>query len=207
MVSQKLKIILHSAKGLSQLHVLGTMDPYAVVWIAGDGKDTKPCKTAVARNAASSPVWDCPMEFDVFPIHNNHILFCEIKHDGKLIDKKIGEVQVPFTDLLAGDASGEKVSYPVKTSSGEVKGEIILSHKFSERIDDKDCTNTGTGTVADAPRKKVKGKKEHEIIQQMAMTLAKKVATKAVLAGMTVVGAPSFDSTQNASGSSPQPED
>ncbi|GJS94105.1 calcium-dependent lipid-binding family protein [Tanacetum coccineum] len=42
-----------------------------------------------------------------------------------------GQVQVRVSDLLAGDDSGENISYPVKTSSGEIGGEIILSHTIS----------------------------------------------------------------------------
>ncbi|PWA55883.1 protein SRC2 [Artemisia annua] len=127
------------------------MDPYVVVWISGGGKDTKPLKTEVAKRGGSFPVWNYSMDFNISSMNNNYTLFCEIKHDGHMVDRNIGQVQIPFKDLLAGDTFGENVSYPVKISSGEVKGEIILSHKFSQsEVNEKDSS----GKVADHPKKK-----------------------------------------------------
>ncbi|KAK1418943.1 hypothetical protein QVD17_28096 [Tagetes erecta] len=135
METHKLEIILHSAKDLHVDKHLGTMDPYANVWFSGGGMTSAVRKTTVAKNANSCPVWEFPMEFNVvFPIKDDYILFCEIQHERKLLDRKIGEVQVSFKDLLAGDASRKNVSYPVKIQSGEVKGFIVLSHKFAEPI-------------------------------------------------------------------------
>ncbi|KAI3729326.1 hypothetical protein L6452_17982 [Arctium lappa] len=190
MESHKLEIILHSAKDLFDVKFFGTMDPYAVVWIAGDGKESKPRTTAVAKKGASSPIWNCPMQFNDVPMQNNYTLFCEIKHDGKLFDRDIGNVQVPFADLLAGNGSGERLSYPVKTSSGEVQGEIIVSHKFSKPIGEKDG-NCGGSKVDGGPRKKVKGKKRQRKKVEKGGTLkrivgnvvTKVVAETALLAG------------------------
>lgn len=205
MESHKLEITLHSAKGLLDVKFFGTMDPYAIVWIAGDGKESKPRTTAVAKKGASSPIWNCPMQFNLVPMDNNYILFCEIKHDGKLFDRKIGQVQVPFADLLAGNASGEKISYLVKTSSGEESGEIIVSHKFSKSnasSGEKNGNSSG-GKVDGGPRKKVQGKKRQRkkveekkkggMLKHIAGNVATKVVTEAVLLAGTVAAAVALD--------------
>ncbi|KAM0069632.1 putative C2 domain-containing protein [Helianthus debilis subsp. tardiflorus] len=134
MESRRLEIVLHSAKDLYNVKHFGTMDPYAMVWFAGGGMVSEIRTTAVARKAGSCPVWEFSMEYEAVPMKNDYILFCEIQHDGKLLDRKIGEVQVPFTELLAGDASRKNARYPVKIESGEVMGSIILSHKFIEQV-------------------------------------------------------------------------
>nr|GEU73534.1 hypothetical protein [Tanacetum cinerariifolium] len=45
---------------------------------------------------------------------------------------------------LRGGDSGENVSYPVKTSSGEIGGEVILSHmiSFGEKVVDMKSIET-----------------------------------------------------------------
>ncbi|PWA42155.1 calcium-dependent lipid-binding (CaLB domain) family protein [Artemisia annua] len=147
MESCKLEIVLHSGKSLNNIKNFGTMDPYVVVWISGGGKDTKPLKTEVAKRGGSFPVWNYSMDFNISSMNNNYTLFCEIKHDGHMVDRNIGQVQIPFKDLLAGDTFGENVSYPVKISSGEVKGEIILSHKFSQsEVNEKDSSGKTVAT-------------------------------------------------------------
>nr|GEX14015.1 hypothetical protein [Tanacetum cinerariifolium] len=130
MESCKLEIVVQSAKALADVKIFGTMDPYVVVWISGGGKQWQERKTHVAKKGGSCPVWNSSMDFHVSSMDNSYTLFCEILHDGKLFDRNIGQVQVPFRDLLSGKASGKNVSYPVKVSSGEVSGEIILSYKL-----------------------------------------------------------------------------
>ncbi|KAL8231970.1 hypothetical protein R6Q57_001748, partial [Mikania cordata] len=126
--SNNLEIVLHSAKNLFDVKFFGTMDPYAMIWITGSGVMSEIYKTNVAKKAGSCPVWDYPILFKIDPMMiKNYTLFCEIQHDGKLSDRMIGEVQVPFTELLAGDGPRTRVSYPVKMCTGEVKGEIIIS--------------------------------------------------------------------------------
>ncbi|XP_076909645.1 uncharacterized protein LOC143566998 [Bidens hawaiensis] len=133
MESCKLEIVLHSAVDLLDVKVFGTMDPYAMLWITNSygGLSSVQYKISVAQNAGCNPVWNSSMQFEVGSMTNSYNLFCEINHDGTLFDRKIGEVRVPFTNLLAGNAFGEKVSYPLKLDTGEVVGKIILSHKFS----------------------------------------------------------------------------
>ncbi|KAL7585646.1 hypothetical protein Lser_V15G44583 [Lactuca serriola] len=130
MESVKLELILHSAQGLNNVKKMGTMDPYAVIWIAGNNSDSK-VKTNTAKNSGSNPVWDAHVEFNIehdASMQENLILVCEIKHSGTVVDRNIGKVQVPLKHLLSVGASEEKVSYPVMTSSGAVEGTIILSY-------------------------------------------------------------------------------
>ncbi|KAJ0890895.1 putative C2 domain superfamily protein [Helianthus annuus] len=86
-------------------------------------------KTKVTKKAGTCPVWDYRMEFQLHYMNSSYSVFCEIQHDGKWFDRMIREVQVPFKELLT---SKQKARYPVKIPSGEVQGEIILSHKLSE---------------------------------------------------------------------------
>ncbi|KAL8251796.1 hypothetical protein R6Q59_035489 [Mikania micrantha] len=155
--SNNLEIVLHSANNLFDVKFFGTMDPYAMIWITRGGVImSKIYKTDVAKKAGSCPVWDYPILFKIDPMIKNYTLFCEIQHDGTLIDRKIGEVQVPFTELLAGDGPRSRVSYPVKTCSGEVKGEVIISCKFSEPVV-KCGANTSKGEPSKSRRKKKDG--------------------------------------------------
>ncbi|KAD4586164.1 hypothetical protein E3N88_23765 [Mikania micrantha] len=211
--SNNLEIVLHSAKNLFDVKNFGTMDPYAMIWITGGGVMSEIYKTNVAKNAGSCPVWDYPILLKVDPMIKNYTLFCEIQHHGKLIDRKIGEVQVPFTELLAGDGSRTRVSYPVKTCSGEVKGEIIISCKFSEPVvksgantsngapgisgrKKNEATGTGSGKGGGPAKKKVQRKKKDGLTKRIAKNVVTQVATKAILlAGVAgiVVGTEYFD--------------
>ncbi|KAI3499027.1 hypothetical protein L1887_34819 [Cichorium endivia] len=180
MESAKLQIVLHCGKDLSDVKHLTPMDPYAIVWIAGDGKESKHI-TPIAENGACNPEWEFSMDFYIVSMNPEYTLFFEIIHDGALFDRKIGEVQVPFSDLLATDAPRDKVSYQVTTPSGEKKGEIIVSHKFSELVmssdeDDVD-TDDDTSTSAGPPRKKTSG---------IAIEIAKQVVETVVSAGTEV---------------------
>ncbi|KAJ0451873.1 putative C2 domain-containing protein [Helianthus annuus] len=197
MESRTLEIVLHSAKDLYDVKFFGTMDPYATLWIDGGGGGAqevfKQYKTNVAKKAGTCPVWDYRMEFQLHSMSSNYSLFCEIQHDGKLFDRMIGEVQVPFKDLLA---SKQKARYPVKRPSGEVQGEIILSQKLlDEVISNKDgisSTDKKNGTGNRKPKvhssaNKVQGKKKKKngAVKQFAMNVVTGVATAAIVKGVT----------------------
>ncbi|KAL7596196.1 hypothetical protein Lser_V15G29575 [Lactuca serriola] len=133
MESAKLEIVIHCAKGLKNVKHLSSMNPYAAVWIAGDGELSKPQETHVAEKGHCNPTWECSMHFNIISINTKSILCFKIIHRGLLTKRKIGEVQVPFTVLLAGDARECcKAIYQVTIPSGKKQGEIIVSHKFSE---------------------------------------------------------------------------
>ncbi|KAI3508882.1 hypothetical protein L1887_23902 [Cichorium endivia] len=144
----KLELILHSAQGLNNVKKMGTMDPYAVIWIAGNSSDSK-VKTNTAKNGGSNPVWDALFEFNIeqdATMQENLVLVCEIKHSGTVVDRNIGQVQVPLKHLLSEDASGEKVSYPVMTPSGGVEGMILISYKVKNLLEG---SNSDSSSPAD----------------------------------------------------------
>ncbi|GJR53060.1 SRC2-like protein [Tanacetum coccineum] len=137
MESCKLEIVVHSGKGLTDVKHFGTMDPYVLVWLAGENEQSQ---------------------------YKNYTLFCEIKHDGTFFDRDIGQVQVHLKDLLAGGDSGENVSYPVKTSSGEIGGKIILLHtiSFGENVIDMKTIEPEN-----------EGQSAMDVIKEMATEVAK----------------------------------
>lgn len=150
MESSKLQIILHCGRGLTDVKSFGTMNPYVIVWVAKDGeKLSKLVNTDVSQKGASSPVWECPIEYDdVTSIDKSSTLLLEIKHNGKWFDRDIGQVEVPFKDFLTGEYGfgRQNVSYPVKISSGEYKGEIILSHNLFKPDNDESDSSGHSGT-------------------------------------------------------------
>lgn len=156
------------------------MDPYAKVWIDGEGtKSTHITKTAIKGDA--DPVWESYMDFGYVSVNKNNLLFIEIKHDGKIFDREIGLVKVPFSDLLAGDpAVGDKVTYPVTIKTGEKQGQVTFSYKFTDFVvksaaaDDDDQENV-VGDDLTAKKKNGKGK-------EVAMNLASKLCMCATAA-------------------------
>ncbi|GJV15282.1 calcium-dependent lipid-binding family protein [Tanacetum coccineum] len=120
------------------------MNPYVRVWLAGENEQSPVYRTETAIKGATCPIWNSSVEFNIASIHKYYTLFCEIKHGGTYFDRDIGQVQVRLGDLLAGGVSGVNVSYPVKTSSGEIAGEIILSHtiSFGENVVDMRSIDT-----------------------------------------------------------------
>ncbi|GKB29167.1 retrovirus-related pol polyprotein from transposon TNT 1-94 [Tanacetum coccineum] len=123
MVSCNLEIVIHSGKGLTDVKHFGTMDPYVLVWLTGENEQSSPVhKTQTARKGAACSVWNSRVKINIPSKFTSYTLFCEIKHDGTFFDRDIGQVQVRLRDLLAGGFSGENVTYPVKTSSGEIGG-------------------------------------------------------------------------------------
>ncbi|GKB62910.1 calcium-dependent lipid-binding family protein [Tanacetum coccineum] len=167
MVSCKLEIVIHSGKGLTDVKHFGTMDPYVLVCLAGENKQSPVYHTQTAIKGATCPVWNSRVEFNIASMYKNYTLFCMIKHDGTFFDRDIGQVQVHLRDLLAGGVSGVKVSYPVKTSSGKIRGEIILSHtiSFGENVIDM---------------KTIKTEKEGQFAMDVIKAVAIGVATEAV---------------------------
>ncbi|KAL4560069.1 hypothetical protein LXL04_032217 [Taraxacum kok-saghyz] len=156
MESMKLELILHSAQGLNNIKKMGTMNPYALIWIAGGntGSDSK-FKTNIAKNGGSNPVWDDALiEFEIeqdASMQENLILVCEIKHNGTVLDRTIGQVQVPLKHLCSEDASsGEKVSYPVMKPSGEVEGTIVLSYTIKNLAEQSNNTDASSPVVGRA---------------------------------------------------------
>ncbi|GJS48270.1 calcium-dependent lipid-binding family protein [Tanacetum coccineum] len=94
MESCKLEIFIHSGKGLTDVKHFGTMDPYVLVWLAGEYERSPVYRTQTAIKGASCPVWNLRVEFNIASRHKNYTLFCEIKHDGTFLDRDIGQVRI-----------------------------------------------------------------------------------------------------------------
>ncbi|KAK1432253.1 hypothetical protein QVD17_09148 [Tagetes erecta] len=173
---------------------------------------SKTCTTDVAKKAGSCPVWNHRMVFNVNPLKKDCILFCEMHHDGKLSNRKIGEVQVPLSEFLAGDGSSKKVSYPVKTVSGEIKGDIVISYKLLEPGVTKDGSGTGkkegsTGNPKDVKKDSVPKKKKDGFMKFMAKGVAVNVASKVVmLAGVAGIAYGATLFAEDETGSNEHPE-
>ncbi|KAI3516049.1 hypothetical protein L1887_14958 [Cichorium endivia] len=135
MESVALTLNIHSAKDLKDVKYFGKMDPYAVVWVAGNyGEKSEKVTTPVSRKGGCFPKWDYPIEFHIIPMKTEYTLCIKIKHDGTMRDRHIGKVEVPFADLLAPNASKAKLSYDLSRPSGRKKGAIIFSIEFSKLI-------------------------------------------------------------------------
>ena len=93
--------------------------------------------TPIDKDCGRNPEWNSPMKFYVNTFasqQNRLILVVELKADKKLGNKDIGEVQVPMKELLErfGESNNEKsVSYSVITPSGDAKGLLYFTYKFS----------------------------------------------------------------------------
>ncbi|XP_076952436.1 protein SRC2 homolog isoform X2 [Bidens hawaiensis] len=133
-----LELKLMSAKGLNKVNFIGNMAVYAVVYITGNGKkqDQKQ-KTGVDKDGDSNPTWNHPMKFTIdehAALQNRLTLVVDIKAEGLLMDKDVGEVHVPVMELMDGYSVGGKplqfVSYQVR----KPKGELSFSYKFGEKL-------------------------------------------------------------------------
>ncbi|KAH9765775.1 C2 domain-containing protein [Citrus sinensis] len=122
------------------------MGVYAVVSISGDHTiEKQEVKTHVDRSGGSNPTWNFPIQFtfnESLAQQNRLTLNFKIKSDGLL-----GEVIVPIKELLDSssssssssssrererDAKSMKLITQVRSSSGNPKGELHFSYKFSE---------------------------------------------------------------------------
>ncbi|KAL7587548.1 protein SRC2 [Lactuca sativa] len=177
MESAELTLVIHYAKDLKDVKHFGTMDPYAVVWIAGYGKESQKITTPVAEKAGCYPEWNYSVKFHIVPVKREYSLFIQIKHEGAMFDRYIGEVEVPFADLLDADASIGKRSYRLSIPSGEKKGEIIFAHQFSKLDVDED-DGTGISHATDPCEKRKRDK---------VINLAKNVTKTGALGAQYVV--------------------
>ncbi|CAI9266103.1 unnamed protein product [Lactuca saligna] len=96
MESADLTLFIHYANDLKDVKHFGTMSPYVVVWIAGYGMESQKITTPVAEKAGCYPEWEYPVKFHIVPVKREYSLFIQIKHDGTMFDRHIGEVEVRF---------------------------------------------------------------------------------------------------------------
>ena len=135
-----LDITINSAKDLQDVNLFFKMEVYAVVSIQDCNiikDDTCMQITHIDKDRGRNPEWNSPMKFYVntFASQQNRLdLVVELKADKKLGNKDIGEVRVPMKELLEsfGESNNEKsVSYSVITPSGDAKGLLYFTYKFS----------------------------------------------------------------------------
>ncbi|KAL9407824.1 hypothetical protein AB3S75_046379 [Citrus x aurantiifolia] len=138
----ELKVI--SAKHLKDVHFISKMGVYAVVSISGDHTiEKQEVKTPADRSGGSNPTWNFPIQLtfnESLAQQNRLTLNFKIKSDGLL-----GEVIVPIKGLLDSSSSSSSrererdeksmklITHQVRSSSGNPKGELHFSYKFSER--------------------------------------------------------------------------
>lgn len=178
MEAAELTLVIHYAKDLKDVKYFGTMDPYAVVWIAGCGNESKKVATPRAEKGGCYPEWQYTIKFHLVPVMREYSLFIQIKHEGKMFDRHIGEVEIPFADLLNPiHTSIGKATYRLSIPSGEKKGEIIFSHEFSKLVVDDD-DGTGISNATDPCEKRKRDK---------AIKLAKNVSKICVAGAQSAV--------------------
>lgn len=130
-------VTIHSAEGLKNVKHISAMNPYVIVGIMNNDVNSKSVRTITKVNGGSNPVWEKVIEFVVTrdpSMLTSYQLVCDIKHEGKLGDRCIGQVKVPFEHFLNGDAIGHMIRYPVVRSNGKTKGTIIISHEIKEKM-------------------------------------------------------------------------
>ncbi|KAH9765774.1 C2 domain-containing protein [Citrus sinensis] len=137
------------------------MGVYAVVSISGDHTiEKQEVKTHVDRSGGSNPTWNFPIQFtfnESLAQQNRLTLNFKIKSDGLL-----GEVIVPIKELLDSssssssssssrererDAKSMKLITQVRSSSGNPKGELHFSYKFSELKTHLTLSSAASGRV------------------------------------------------------------
>ncbi|KAI3780039.1 hypothetical protein L2E82_09897 [Cichorium intybus] len=119
----ELTLVIHYAKDLKDVKHLGTMDPYAVVWIAGYGKESEKVTTPVSQKRGCYPEWDYSIKFHIVPMKREYSLFIQIKHDGTIIDRHIGEVE-DMTGLASAHGK-KKFDKAIKVAKKVANGGLV----------------------------------------------------------------------------------
>lgn len=136
-----MEITIVSARGLKKVKHLSKMDVYVVVSISNSFHTEQ--QTPVDKDGGRTPNWNFPMNFTIneAEAQKDHsiLLILKVKCKRRLhTDKDIGEVQVPIKELYdnGGDCKFVKyVTYQMKKpSSNKLRGEINLSYKFTDCV-------------------------------------------------------------------------
>ncbi|GJX31530.1 calcium-dependent lipid-binding family protein [Tanacetum coccineum] len=61
----KLEIVIHSGKGLTDVKSFGTMNPYVLVWLAGENEQSPVYQTKTVIKGATCPVWNSRVKFNI----------------------------------------------------------------------------------------------------------------------------------------------
>ena len=100
-------------------------------------------ETPVDREGGSNPEWNHMMQFDLnttsLPGHGDHHLFFkfELRSEGAIFgNKAIGEVRVPFKELMEGfNGSVRIVNYHVRNSDWESIGVLNFSYEVNGKVE------------------------------------------------------------------------
>ncbi|KAB1214010.1 BON1-associated protein 2 [Morella rubra] len=136
-----LEVNVLSATDLKDLNHFSKMGVYVVVSLSGDSQHEQKAKTNVDQHGGTSPSWNFPMKFTIneSAVRQNRLILefklrCERSLGG---DKDIGEVYVPVQELLNSIGDGKTLqflSYQVTQPSGQHKGVLNFSYRFSEEV-------------------------------------------------------------------------
>eukprot|EP00250_Pteridium_aquilinum_P004827 c15025_g1_i1 orf=76-552(-) len=136
----KLELTIISAEDLKDVRHLARMQTYVVAWIDSNVKYT----TEVDKVGGINPVWKDKFLFFIAEhdlAQGSASLTLEIYTESLTGTKFVGKVLVPLSELQqrqnAAKLHGNDLhyaSYPIKTSSGDMKGQIYLSYCWTEKV-------------------------------------------------------------------------
>ncbi|KAA8530040.1 hypothetical protein F0562_004749 [Nyssa sinensis] len=147
MESNSLELKVMYCKDLKAFNFFQTLSVYAVVSIVSDDPTKKlhqqQHRTPTDKEGDGNPEWNHEMRFDlgdntsIFYQDSDHLfLHFDLRSEGLLVfgDKSIGEVHVPFKDLVQ-DFNGivRFVSYEVRSSDGKPNGVLNFTYKVKEK--------------------------------------------------------------------------
>uniref|UniRef100_A0A5B6ZXN4 Putative Calcium-dependent lipid-binding family protein n=1 Tax=Davidia involucrata TaxID=16924 RepID=A0A5B6ZXN4_DAVIN len=149
MESKSLEIKVMYCKDLKSFNFFQKLSVYAVVSIVSDDpnkilqEQQQQHRTPTDTDGDGNPEWNHEMRFDlgdsssIFCQDCDHLfLHFDLRSEGLLVfgDKSIGEVRVPFKDLVQ-EINGivRFVSYEVRTSDGKSNGVLNFSYKVKDK--------------------------------------------------------------------------
>ncbi|XP_068645698.1 protein SRC2 homolog [Aristolochia californica] len=164
MASNKIDLKLISCKDLKVFNFFQKLSVYAVAALGtGDrekGTRKQLQKTPIDREGGGNPEWNHEVRFDLDEIHSGGLnsLFIEIDLlcDGIFVNKNVGEVRVPVSDLI-GEFNGlmRFVSYQVRSTDGKSNGVLTFSYvvNWHGKIGGADLPSVYSAPVVYPPEK------------------------------------------------------
>ncbi|XVF13814.1 hypothetical protein REPUB_Repub09cG0000500 [Reevesia pubescens] len=141
MESSSIELKVISGKDLKAFNFFQKLSVYALVSIASDDDkkvdQRRQKRTPTDREGDGNPEWNHTIRFEVsktlFQDCVNVFIHFELRHEGAMFgDKTIGEVDVPFKDLIQ-EFNGvvRFVTYEVRTTDGKSNGVLNFSFKVN----------------------------------------------------------------------------
>lgn len=139
--SSFIEVKVNSGKDLRAFNFFQKLQLYVQVYVTSDVPNTKlqdnqiqKQRTSADKEGDANPEWNHSMRFD-FDHHQQHqqhlFLQFDLRHEGNMFgDKTIGQVRVPFIDLIEDSAGVVRfVSYEVRSPDGKPNGVLNFSYK------------------------------------------------------------------------------